>query len=174
MHGRTIALLLAAALSQGVCAGEIYRCIAANGDVMFTNLACPSNSQVQHVGSYVPEQYSPEPAVDVAAEAAARSAREAQDAAEQARVAYLSAQTAYLQAAAAAENAEAEGYQRARDDNGYPLWVAPYPFPGRHASRHGGDHDGRHRQHGGEKSGSPLLPYPPTLPINTSLFVRQR
>ena len=169
-----IALLLAAALSQGICAGEIYRCTAANGDVMFTNLACPSNSQVQHVASYVPEPYSPEPVVDVAAEAAARSAREAQEAAAQAQTAYLSAQTAYLQAAAAAESAEAEGYQRANDNNGYPMWIASYPFIGRHGSRHGGGHDGRHRHHGGEKSDSPMLPYPPTLPINTSWFARQR
>jgi hypothetical protein len=89
MHGKIIVLLLTAAASHGICAGEIYRCTAANGDVMYTNLACPTTSQIQRVASYVPEKDSPPPVRDLAAEAAALSAQQAREAAEQAQAAVL-------------------------------------------------------------------------------------
>jgi hypothetical protein len=98
MRHKTIALLFATAVSQCVCAGEIYRCTATNGDVTYTNIACPEKTQVQHVGSYVPETYSPKQAEALAAEAAAISARQAEEAAERAQAAaYQVAQASYRQ-----------------------------------------------------------------------------
>jgi len=171
MHHKFIVLVLAAGFSDGICAGEIYRCTAANGDVTFTNIACPAQSQVQQVASYVPEQDVPAIVPDPAAEAAAASAREAREAAAQAQAAaYQSAQTAYLQAEAAAEYAEAERQRRTNDGSSYPAWIAAYPYYGARGSGNGG----HHRHHGDGKSSAPALPLPPTLPIDTSLFVRHR
>lgn len=172
MHHKFIVFLLAAGFSHGLCAGEIYRCTAANGDVMFTNIACPAQSQVQQVASYVPEPDTPAIVPDPAAEAAAASAREAREAAAQAQAAaYQSAQAAYLQAEAAAQYAEAESQRRASEGSGYPVWVAAYPWDG---ARSGNDRHHRHHGHGDGKSSAPALPLPPTLPIDTSLFVRHR
>ena len=39
MRGKTILLLLALASSQGINAGEILKCVAADGSVMYTNTA---------------------------------------------------------------------------------------------------------------------------------------
>jgi hypothetical protein len=164
MHGKIIVLLLTAAASHGICAGEIYRCTTANGDVMYTNLACPAKSQVQHVASYVPEKDSPPPVRDLAAEAAALSAQQAREAAEQAQAAaYQAAQAAYRQVEYDAEN-DARGY----DNADYPLWFAPYAFS---SSRlHDGHHHGRevvHHRHDGGRPGSPTpMPMPPHRPMS--------
>ena len=173
MRGRIFALVLAAACAAPAGAGEIYRCTAPNGDVMFTNIACPAQAKVQQVASYVAEPDLPEPVRDIAVEAAAVSAREAREAAAQAQAAaFQSAQAAYLQAEAAAQYAELESQRNANADNGYPIWVGAYPLPAR-SPGHGAHGDHRHH-HGPNRSGTAQLPYPPTLPINTSLFVRQR
>jgi hypothetical protein len=174
MHGKTIVLILvlflAAAFSDAVGAGEIYRCTTATGEVLYTNIACPTNSQVQHIASYVHEQALPAPAVDpFAAQAAAISARLAQEAAEQARAAaYQSAQAARRDAEADAES------ERASDYDNYPLWVAPYPY---FASRQSG-HDGHHHHNVGRsgvvKSGSSVQPHRPVPPVNANLLARHR
>jgi hypothetical protein len=165
MRGKTIVLLLAAAFSHGICAGEIYRCTAANGDVMFTNLVCPAKSQVQHVASYEAVPDSPAPARDAAAQAAAISARQAQEAAEQAQAAaYQSAQAAYRQA-----EFEAQSDQGSYDNNGYPLWIAPYAFFGSRFS----SHDGHHHRHVGVRSG-PSMPQRPVSPVKVNAVAHQR
>jgi hypothetical protein len=169
MHRKTILLFLGASFSQGVCAGEIYRCTAANGDVMFTNIACPSSSKAQQVASYVAEPDTPQAAPDPAAGAAAASAREARDAAAQAQAAaYQAAQAAYLQAEAAVNHAEAVSEQNANNDYGYPAWAASYPYRARPPRPEG------HHRHQGDGKSAQQLPYPPSLPINTSLFKRHR
>ena len=104
MRGKIIIFSLATALSNAVYAGDIFRCIAANGDVMFTNMACPANSQVQHVASYEPVPDAPTRTYDGAANAAATSALEAREAAQQARAAAYQAQVAYEQAQAKAQS----------------------------------------------------------------------
>ena len=61
MRGKIITFCLVIAFSNAVCAGEIFRCVAANGDVSFTNVSCPAKSQVQHVSSYEPVPDVPPP-----------------------------------------------------------------------------------------------------------------
>jgi len=166
---KIIVLFAAAALSHGACAGEIYRCTAANGDVMFTNLACPSTSKAQQIASYVAEPDVAPELPDRAAESAAASAREAREAAAQAQAAASrSAEAAYLQAEAAATRAEAVSERRADTYYDYPAWAASYPFqPHRHRQ------EGHDRHHDGRKAVT-QLPYPSTLPINSSLFMGHR
>jgi hypothetical protein len=133
MHGKTTAFLFATAISQSVCAGEIYRCTAANGDVMYTNIACPDKSRVQHVGSYVPETYSPKQAEELAAQAAEISTRHAQEAAERAQAAaYQVAQASYRQPEPEMENADYS-----------PGWIGAYPVYYPRVSHHV-DHHGHH------------------------------
>src|SRR5258705_5929713 len=126
MHGKTIVLLLAAAFSHGICAGEIYRCSAANGGVTYTNIACPANSEVQHVASYVPEAALPSPQVQAeAVQAVAISARLAQEAAADARMAaYEAAQAVYR------EQAEAESDRANYNYGDNLLWYPAYPYAG--------------------------------------------
>jgi len=174
MHGKIIVLLLTAAASHGICAGEIYRCTAANGDVMYTNLACPAKSQVQHVASYVPEKDSPPPVRDLAAEAAALSAQQAREAAELAQAAAnQAAQAAYYQA-----EYETEGGAHSYDDNVYyPAWFGAYPFL---HSRHDGHHHGPevgHHGHGHDVVRpwpNPRGPQRPMTPIRVNAVVRSR
>jgi hypothetical protein len=172
MHGKIIVLLLTAAASHGICAGEIYRCTAANGDVMYTNLACPTTSQIQRVASYVPEKDSPPPVRDLAAEAAALSAQQAREAAEQAQAAaYQAAQAAYYQAEYQTENT-AHSY----DDNiYYPAWFGAYPFL---HSRHDGHHHGHEVVHHGHDvlrpSPNPRAPQRPMAPVTVNAMVRMR
>jgi hypothetical protein len=150
MHGKTIAFLFATAISQCVCAGEIYRCTAANGDVMYTNIACPDKSRVQHLGSYVPETYSPKQAEELAAQAAAISARQAQEAAERAQAAaYQAAQASYRQPEPEPEMENAD-YS--------PGWIGAYPVYYPRQSRHG-DHHEHHRVVG---KSAPSMPTHPT------------
>jgi hypothetical protein len=172
MRGKIIVFLLTAAASQGICAGEIYRCTAANGDVMYTNLACPAKSQVQHVASYVPEKDLPPPVRDAAAEAAAVSAQQAREAAEQAQAAaYQSAQAAYRQA----EFDTASG-ARAYDNVDYPLWFAPYPFfPARLHDGHHHGHEVVHHGHDGVRpSPNPRAPQRPMSPVKVNAVARVR
>jgi hypothetical protein len=172
MHGKIIVLLLTAAASHGICAGEIYRCTAANGDVMYTNLACPAKSQVQQVASYVPEKDSPPPVRDLAAEAAARSAQQAREAAEQAQAAaYQAAQAAYYQAEYDTESG-AHSYD---DDVYYPAWFGASPFL---HSRHDGHHHGHevvhHGRDGVRPSPSPRAPQRPMSPVTVNAVARMR
>jgi hypothetical protein len=166
MHGKTIVFFLAVAFSHATGAGEIYRCTAANGDVMFTNLVCPAKSQVQHVASYEPVPDSPVQTADAAAQSAAMSARQAQEAAEQAQAAaYQSAQAAHRQT-----EYEAESDQASYDNNGYPLWIAPYAFFGSRFARH----DGHHHRHVVVGSGPSMPPHRPAPPTKVNLVAHQR
>ena len=136
MNRKTLAFLFATAISQSVCAGEIYRCTAANGDVMFTNIACPDKSQVKHVGSYVPETYSPKQAQELAAQAAEISARQAQESAERAQAAaYQAAQASYRQPEPEPEM-ESAGYS--------PGWIGAYPVYYPRVSHHVDHHEHHH------------------------------
>ena len=96
MRSKLVILLSLTALGSTAHAGEIYRCVAANGDLTFTNLSCPEKTQVQHIGSYQPVPDMPAQTWQAAADAAAASARQAQEAAAQAQaVLYRQAQMAY-------------------------------------------------------------------------------
>ena len=164
MRGKAILLLLALASSQGISAGEIYRCVAADGAVMYTNVACPAASQSQHVSSYEPEPAMRSAQVDAeAARAAEVSARLAQQAAADARTAAYEAEQAAYREPAQWENDHANY----NSDN--VLWYPTYPYFGsgfrrvgdggghRHdGGRHDGGQGGGHRPgHGGGKPGAP-------------------
>jgi len=152
MRGKTILLLLALAFSQGISAGEIYKCVAADGSVMYTNTACPAASESQYVSSYEREPVVRSAQVDAeAAQAADISARLAQQAATDARnAAYEAEQASY------SEPAQWEGDYNSGDNQ---LWYPVYPYYGSGALRRFGDgnrHDGGHRPgHGGGKPGAP-------------------
>ena len=182
MHGKTIVVLLAAAFSHAVCAGEIYRCTAANGDVMYTNIACPTNAQVQHIATYAPEPVVPSPQVSAeAVQAVAISARLAQEAADRAQAA------AYEAAAYRREEAEAESGYANYNYGDNLLWYPAYPFAGSGFPRfgggggrhhhHDGGHDGGHGGghgggHDGGRHGSPMQPFQPVSPMSVNLLVR--
>jgi len=161
MRGKTILVFLVLASSQGISAGEIYRCVAANGGVTYTNIACPADSQAQYVSSYEPEPAVRSAQVEAeAARAAEISARLAQQAAADARNAAYEAEQAAYREPAEWENAHAN---YGSSDN--LLWYPAYPyygsgFPwragGGGSHRPGGGHDGGHRPgHGGGKPGAP-------------------
>jgi hypothetical protein len=57
--GKIFIFVIVAVLSDCVYAGDIFRCVSANGDVMYTNMACPPDSQIQHVASYTPVPDAP-------------------------------------------------------------------------------------------------------------------
>ena len=156
MCGKTILALLVLVSSQGISAGEIYRCVAANGAVTYTNMLCPADSQSQHVSSYEPEPVVRSAQVDAEAERAAEiSARLAQQAAADARnAAYEAEQAAYRQPA----EWESDHANYSSSDN--LLWYPTYPyygsgFPWRAGGggnhRPGGGHDGHRPGHGGGK-----------------------
>lgn len=192
MYGKTIVFLLAAAFSHGIWAGEIYRCIAANGGVTYTNIACPPDSQVQHVATYVPEPALPSPQVQAeAVQAAAISARLAQEAAADARAAaYEAGQAAYR------EQAEMENDRVGYNYGDNVLWYPTYPYYGsgfagkgwgggnhhHHDGGHGGGHDGGHGGHGGHDGGHggghggdrpvPMQALQPVSPASVNLLVR--
>ena len=158
MRGKIAFLSVLTMLGSTVHAADIFRCVAANGDVMFTNVACPANSEVQRIGSYEPVPDPPPPAADAAAEAAAASAAAAREAAQQARAAAYQAQVAYdlaqaqseqqaraatyrMQAAYDQMQAETESEQ-SLDGIEYVPWVIPVyaqlrsRFHGRHHQPH--------------------------------------
>ena len=131
MRGKIVVFSIVTVLSNASYAGDIFRCVAANGDVMFTNLACPTNSQVQHVASYEPVPDTPAPTYDAAAQAAAASALEARKAAQQARAAAYQAQAVYAEAQTEARNEQSSGATE------YAIaWVPFYPRSGSHAHNH--------------------------------------
>ncbi|HZX89397.1 MAG TPA: DUF4124 domain-containing protein [Rudaea sp.] len=161
MRGYTILVLLALAFSHGISAGEIYKCVAANGGVTYTNIACPADSQSEHVSSYEREPVVRSAQVDAeAARAAEISARLAQQAAAAAQnAAYEAEQAAYR------EPAEWESDHSNYNASDNQLWYPTYPYYGAGLPwrvggggnhRPGGGHDGGHRPgHGGGKPGAP-------------------
>jgi hypothetical protein len=118
MRGKLLVFSLLAVLSNAVHAGEILRCIAANGDVMFTNMACPANSQMQHVSNYEPVPDSPTPAYSAPSGSVA-IVNAAQADAAQARAAY---QAGYQQA-----QAEAQREQSSSESEYAPAWIPFFP-----------------------------------------------
>jgi hypothetical protein len=114
MHGKLIVFSLVAFLSNSVYAGDIFRCVAANGDVMFTNMACPANSQVQHIASYQPVPDAPAATYNPVV----FSAAPARDPAQQANAAY---QAGY-------EQAQTEAQREQSSDGAYASgWIPFYP-----------------------------------------------
>ena len=187
MRGKTILVLLVLVVSsQGISAGEIYRCVAANGGVTYTNIACPADSQAQYVSSYEPEPAVRSAQVDAeAARAAEISARLAQQAAANARnAAYEGEQAVYR------EQGEAESDHANYNSGDNVLWYPAYPYYGsgfsrlgsggghhRHDGGHdggrGGGHDGGHGGgHGGGKPGAPRPTPLPVSPMSVNLLVR--
>ncbi|GAC1500487.1 MAG: hypothetical protein NVS1B6_06730 [Steroidobacteraceae bacterium] len=131
MRGTIILFCMVTGLSNGVYAGDVFRCVAANGDVMFTNMACPVNSQVQHVASYEPVSDTPAPTYDAAATAAAASALEARKAAQQAAAAAYQAQMVYREAQTEARSEQSsDGTEYAAE------WISFYPQFGSHFHDH--------------------------------------
>lgn len=144
------------------CAGDIFRCTAANGNVMYTNIACPTNNHVEHVASYTPEPPSPpESAADIAARA---SAREARLAADQARAAAYQAQMAGAQT----RDAPADSPQYADDSSDWVPYYPAYYGNGNRSRQH------HHPQHTAGETG-----HHPTHPVshtagNTSVAFHHR
>ena len=145
MHGKIIVLLMTAAASHGICAGEIYRCTAANGDVMYTNLACPAKSQSSRLPVTCPEKDSPPPV---------RTLRPRQQLSAHSRRARRRSRhkPPHIRRAQAAEyqaEYQTESGAHSYDDNVYyPAWFGAYPF--RH-SRHDGHHHGHEVVHHGQR-----------------------
>lgn len=134
MRGKLILFILAAATGHAASAGDIRRCVSPNGDVMFTNLACPADTRAEHVSSYEPVPDSEPERIDPAAVAAAASARQARAAAEEAWAAAEAARYAYEDAAARMQNDQAY-------DNGYQdVWYPYYTGYGGNFRKHGHGH----------------------------------
>jgi hypothetical protein len=145
LHCRTLLLAACAAMAPAAVAGDIYRCVAANGEIAFTNIACPAQSRVEHVASYDPVPDEPPPVSTPQADAAAASAERARAAAQEAQAAAREAQFAYEQAQsanAAEPAAEAEG----------STLLIPYYVPYR-APAHGA-----HHRSGRRHAGAPTRP----------------
>ena len=123
MRSISIAFVLAISALNAAHAGDVYRCTAANGNVMYTNTECPTNSRVQHVASYVAEPPTPPPSADEAAAAAAASAMQAREAALQSKEAAYAARMADLHAQQEAS------YEPVADRANYVEGGIPY-YPG--------------------------------------------
>ena len=129
MRGTLIALLAASAIGSTCQAGEILRCDGVNGEVMYTNLGCPANTQSHHVSSYEAVPDAPPPTHEYAAEAAAISARLAEEAAQRAEAAAYHASSNYYEASAEAESGGP--YHQYEDNNlYYPAYFGGYPLLG--------------------------------------------
>ena len=140
MVPKTFALLAALAFGGACHAGEILRCVATDGAVMYTNLACPANSQSHHVSNYEPVPDSPQPLRDRAAEEAAISARLAEEAAERAEAAVYR-QANYYEAPAEPERGGP--YHQYEDNNlYYPAYFGGFPLLGAGFPNH--HHDALH------------------------------
>jgi hypothetical protein len=147
---RCITLLLAAcaAMAPAAVAGDIYRCVAANGEIAFTNIACPAQSRVEHVASYDPVPDEPPPVSAPQADAAAESAEQARAAAQEAQAAAREAQLAYEQTQSANESGPAAETEAS-------TLLVPYYVPYR-ASAHGA-----HHRSGRRHAGAPTRPHAP-------------
>jgi uncharacterized protein with beta-barrel porin domain len=127
MRSKLIIFSLIAILSNAVHAGDIFRCVTANGDVMFTNMACPAKSQVQHVASYEPVPDTPAATYSTPASTVAISAVQTPNAAE-AGAAY---QAGYQQAQAEAQRAQSS------DESDYAsAWIPFFPRDNSHSHGH--------------------------------------
>jgi hypothetical protein len=115
MRGAFVVFSFLAAFATTTSAGDIYRCVSANGDVMYTNIECPANSTVQHVASYTPVPPTPIPEYS---QPTLAPAVHAQANAAQAQAAY---QAGYAQAQA---DAQAE---QPRDEGNYATLIPYYP-----------------------------------------------
>ena len=138
MRARTIALLASLAFAGTGHAGEILRCVGTSGEVMYTNLGCPANTQSHHVSDYVAVPDAPPTARELAAEEAALAASRAEQAAARAEAA------AYHQASyyeASAEPERGGPYHQYEDNNVYyPAWFGGYPLAGAVNRHHHGAH----------------------------------
>jgi Domain of unknown function (DUF4124) len=159
MRNALFAIFPALFFCGNACAGDIFRCTATNGAVMYTNMACPNSSQVDHVASYTPEPPSrPESAADISARA---SAREARLAAEQARAAAQQAQFAAAQPREAAENSARYADE---SDDAISYYPAYYGYGSRSREHH-------HPQHtGGDGNHHSTHPAPHTVGNNSVAF----
>jgi hypothetical protein len=129
MRGKLIVFSLLAV--NAVHAGEIFRCTTAHGDVMFTNMACPANSQVQRVASYEPVPDSPPAPYSTPAIVNAAPVPDP----TQARVAY---QAGYQQAQAEAQR------DKSSDEGDYAqAWIPFYPLNMHSSHSHGHHHQPR-------------------------------
>jgi hypothetical protein len=155
-----LAAIAAALAASGASAREIYRCVAANGDVTYTNLACPEATSVKAVATYEPVPDMPAQTWQAAADAAEASAREAREAAERAQAALREQQFAYR------EPYEAEAPPAPPADIAYvPVWVAPVAYGSRSARRH--EHHGDRPGRGDERGYAPRTPLS-TIPFHTA------
>jgi hypothetical protein len=129
MRGKIISFCLVIAFSNAVCAGEIFRCVAANGDVMFTNMACPAKSQAEHVSSYEPVPDAPPPTYNPPTFPSAASVRQPHEIAQQAY------QAGYEQAQDEAAD------ERPYYDENSGDWIPFYPVYGSNFHHHRDRHD---------------------------------
>jgi hypothetical protein len=161
MYGRIIAFLTVAGFGNAVLAGEILSCVSPNGNVMYTNMSCPANTQTHHVSDYQPVPDSPPiSAAESAAHEAAINSRLALEAAERAEAA------AYAHQAPAYEDYETQAYHQYPDYNSYyPAYFAGFGNGLGRDGHHGHDHHGnRHPvearviHHDGARPQTPIKP----------------
>jgi hypothetical protein len=133
MRRKLVALLFAIAFCGQANAGEIFRCISASGEVMYTNITCPEKSKVQHVASYVAQADMPAPVyrAPIDDEAlSARAARESMQLQQAQATGYRQAMSDYEQARAAAQQdapyADSPDYAGVF---GYPVGFVPFVRP---------------------------------------------
>lgn len=166
LRARALASLLSLAGIMAAHAGDIYRCVGADGAVSYTNIACPADSEAQHVASYEPEPNAP-PApyapVSDSAEVEARIARET----EQAR------EFGYRQAQAELAQAAAQNEQAQYDSGPYvPVYLPAYPVGVAYGAGRGHSDHHRHR----ESHDGGAAPHPPrspnALPLSSIPFYR--
>jgi hypothetical protein len=71
MKTTTIAMLLLFSIPFGIAtAGQVYKCKGPNGEITFTNVACPTKTaSVEHYGSFQPVPDSPDQVAAAAREA---------------------------------------------------------------------------------------------------------
>ena len=156
-------------LALGICSnaahgGEIYRCVGANGAVSYTNIACPADTDAQHVASYEPQPNAPVQPYALASDSEDLDARIARETERARELGYRQAQADLAQAAA---------QQVPVDDGQYlPIYLPVAPF----GARRGGDHDDshHHRHPGGRGNGTPahVARSPNNLPLSTIPFYR--
>jgi hypothetical protein len=144
-YRRAVFAVAVLALAPLARAGDIYRCVAANGEIAFTNIACPAQSRVEHVASYDPVPDEAPPVSAPQADAAAASAERARAAAQEAQAAAHEAQLAYEQAQSVNES------EPAAEAN---TLLIPYYVPYR-VPAHGGHHHRSARRH----AGAPTRPH---------------